>query len=98
MYFILLLGVFSIQKSDNNNELEKDEIFKSEMLAGFSHYINDIFNEVLEENLSLKDFIRTKTLFVKVWDTIRIDIRNQGNASNSIRVLNADDNLDIISP
>ncbi len=82
--------------SDYN--LENVSILKEKMLATFSHYFNELYQGFLEENIDMSDFIKNKNHLVKQWEFSRIDIKNQGQSSNSLRFINFNEDLEVSSP
>ena len=87
-----------VQDEVDSYDLEDISILKAKMLTAFSNYFNELYQGFLEENISLSDFIKNKNHLVKQWDFSRIDIKNQGKSSNSLRFINFNEDLEVSSP
>ena len=87
-----------VQDEVDSYDLENISILKAKMLNTFSNYFNDLYQGFLEENISISDFIKNKNHFVKQWDFSRIDVKHQGNSSNSLRFINFNEDLNVSFP
>ncbi|MBR3141104.1 MAG: hypothetical protein IKF11_09635 [Methanobrevibacter sp.] len=87
-----------VQDEVDSYDLEDMSILKAKMLNAFSHYFNELYQGFLEENISLSDFIKNKNHLVKQWDFSRIDIKNQGKSSNSLKFINFNEDFEVSSP
>ena len=87
-----------VQDDVSSYDLEDISILKEKMLTAFSQYFNELYHEFLEENIDMPTFIKNKNHFVNQWNFSRIDIKNQGESSNSLKFINFDDDLILSSP
>lgn len=91
------MGAFMVDNDVESHEFQNVGILKAKMLSSFSNYFNELYDSFLNEDISLAEFIDNKNLFVDQWGFTRIDIKNQGDFGNSIKVINLDDDVTVSS-
>ena len=81
-------------------ELEESNLndIKLEMLNTFFDNFNDIYNDFKENKLNFDEFLFNKKRFVDSFHFCRVDFKNYGSESNTIRVLESEEEYNISYP
>ena len=73
--------------------LEQDNLnnIKITMLDSFFNNFNDLYNDFNENKLSFDDFLLNKKRFIDSFNFCRVDLKNYGSESNTIRILESNE-------
>ena len=68
------------------------------MLNEYEKQVNKLFDKFYKNDISINDFVVNFNRMINNWDSTRVDIKNHGQASNTIKLLEYGKNVNVSFP